>query len=101
MTLSRLALLLAIALLTTEAARAAVPDKVDYARDVLPILSDACYHCHGPDEPPRKAQLRFDTKEGAFRLKDGKSVIVPGKAAESELVRRINSKDPDEMMPPD
>src|SRR3954468_12169333 len=100
MTFARLTLLLAVALLGGRV-RAAVPDKVDYARDVLPILSDACYHCHGPDEKPRKANLRFDTKEGAFRLKDGKAVIVPGKAAESELVRRINSKDSDEMMPPD
>jgi hypothetical protein len=99
MTFTRI-VLLAVALLAGRV-RAAVPDKVDYARDVLPILSDACYHCHGPDEKARKASLRFDTREGAFRLKDGKSVIVPGKATESELVRRINSKDPDEMMPPD
>src|SRR3954469_12668356 len=100
MTFARLTLLLAVALLGGRV-RAAVPDKVDYARDVLPILSDACYHCHGPDEKARKANLRFDTKDGAFRLKDGKSVIVPGKTAESELVRRINSSDPDEKMPPE
>jgi hypothetical protein len=73
---------------------------VDYARDVLPILSDACYHCHGPDEPARKAGLRLDTKDGAFRVKDGTAVIVPGKGAESELIRRITSGDPDEVMPP-
>src|SRR5687768_14004990 len=75
-------------------------DRVDYARDVLPILSDACYHCHGPDEPARKAGLRLDTKEGAFRTKDGVTVIVPGKTSESELVKRITSSDPDEVMPP-
>ncbi len=53
---------------------------VDYARDVLPILSDKCYHCHGPDETGRKGKLRLDTKEGAFRVKN--PVITPGKSAE-------------------
>src|SRR6478735_1672968 len=75
-------------------------DRVDYARDVLPILSDNCYHCHGPDEKARKAKLRLDTKEGAFRIKDDVAVIVPGKADQSELVKRITSQDPDERMPP-
>jgi hypothetical protein len=74
---------------------------VDFGRDVQPILSDKCYHCHGPDETARKAKLRFDTKDGAFRLnKEGKAVIVPGKGAESELVKRLLSKDPDAQMPP-
>src|SRR5215204_4432611 len=78
----------------------AIAQRVDYARDVLPILSDACYHCHGPDEPARKAGLRLDTKDGAFRAKNDVAVIVPGDAVRSELVRRITSADPDEMMPP-
>ena len=73
---------------------------VDYARDVLPILSDTCYHCHGPDEPARKAGLRLDTKDGAFRVKDGVAVIAPGDPSMSELVRRITSTDPDDVMPP-
>lgn len=73
---------------------------VDFSRDILPILSDKCYHCHGPDEQARKAELRFDTKAGAFRVLDGESVIVPGKSAESEFVIRITSTDPEEVMPP-
>ncbi len=73
---------------------------VDFSRDILPILSDKCYYCHGPDEQARKAELRFDTKAGAFRVKDGESVIVPGKSAASELVLRITSTDPEEVMPP-
>ncbi len=73
---------------------------VDFGRDVLPILADKCYHCHGPDESARKAKLRLDTKEGAFRVVDGKAVITAGKSAESELVRRILSTDPEEIMPP-
>ncbi len=72
-------------------------EKVDFARDVLPILSDACFKCHGPDEKARKADLRLDTKEDALR-KDGP--IVPGKSAASRLVERIVSADPDEVMPP-
>lgn len=76
------------------------PSAVDFAREVQPILSDNCYHCHGPDEPARKAKLRLDTKEGAFRVRDGKAVIVPGKPESSDLVARIQSKDPDEVMPP-
>ncbi len=73
---------------------------VDFSRDILPILSDKCYHCHGPDEEARKAELRFDTKEGAFRVLEGHSVIVPGKSAESELITRVTSTDPEEVMPP-
>jgi hypothetical protein len=73
---------------------------IDYSRDVLPILSAKCYHCHGPDEEARQMELRLDQKHGAFRVQDGVAVIVPVKPAESELVRRVTSKDPDEVMPP-
>ncbi|MEA2709234.1 MAG: hypothetical protein QOF78_1835 [Phycisphaerales bacterium] len=82
------------------AAHAASAQTIDYARDVLPILSAKCYKCHGPEETDREKDLRLDKKEGAFRVEDGVAVIVPGKPAESELVRRISSKDPDEVMPP-
>jgi hypothetical protein len=67
---------------------------VRFSRDILPILSENCFQCHGPDDKARKAKLRLDTQEGA------RAVIVPGKSAESELVRRITSDDPDERMPP-
>src|SRR5579883_2371006 len=73
---------------------------VDFGRDILPILSDKCFHCHGPDAKARKANLRFDTKEGAFRLRKGKAVIIPGDSAASELVRRITAEDEAERMPP-
>jgi hypothetical protein len=79
---------------------AGTADQVNFSRDILPILSDNCYHCHGPDEEARKAKLRFDTKEGAFRLKNGKAVIVPGHGEQSELIRRVTAADPDEVMPP-
>ncbi|HEX8911086.1 MAG TPA: DUF1553 domain-containing protein [Humisphaera sp.] len=75
-------------------------EKVNFSRDVLPILSDNCFHCHGPDASHRKAKLRLDTKDGAFRVKDGVAVVAAGKPDESELVKRVLSNDPDEMMPP-
>ncbi len=70
---------------------------VDFNRDVRPILSEACYQCHGPDKARRKGDLRLDTRDGAF-AKTG--VIVAGKPGESELIARISSDDPDESMPP-
>jgi hypothetical protein len=71
---------------------------VSFARDVLPILSDHCFACHGPDAKARKADLRLDVKDEALRKES--PVIVPGKAGDSELVRRVSSADPDEQMPP-
>ncbi|GIW86725.1 MAG: peptidyl-prolyl cis-trans isomerase [Isosphaeraceae bacterium] len=75
--------------------------RVDFNRDVRPILSDACFACHGPDERTRKAGLRLDTREGAFAaLKSGGQAIVPGDPEESELVFRVESDDPTIVMPP-
>ena len=71
----------------------AAADRLDCNRDVRPVLSDACFACHGPDRSKRKGDLRLDTP-------DGKTVVVPGKPAESELVKRITSADKDEVMPP-
>ena len=82
------------------ASMVAAAERVDYDRQILPILSDNCYKCHGPDEGARKAHLRLDTKDGAFSVKDGKAILVPGKSDQSELIRRITSNDPDQHMPP-
>jgi len=77
------------------------PKPVDYSREIRPILSDFCYKCHGPDEKERKAGLRLDTQEGAVaRQESGSAAIVPGKSAESELLQRMLSTDPNEVMPP-
>ena len=72
----------------------AAADEIDFSRDIRPILSDKCFFCHGPDEKKREADLRLDTREGAL----GVLKTEPGKT--SELLRRIGSTDPDEMMPP-
>jgi hypothetical protein len=71
-------------------------DAIDYNRDVRPILSEHCFACHGFDKNQRKADLRLDVRESALEHE----AIVPGKPDESELVARIDSDDPDEVMPP-
>jgi len=81
-------------------AAAADRTAVDFTRDIRPILSNHCFKCHGPDAKTREAELRLDTKAGAFADRDGKKVIVPGKPDASELVRRITAKDADVRMPP-
>src|SRR4051812_414311 len=68
-------------------------ERVDFNRDVRPILSDACFQCHGPDKAKRKGDLRLDSAEG-------KKSVVAGKPGESELFKRITTTDKDEMMPP-
>ncbi|MEW6160563.1 MAG: DUF1549 domain-containing protein, partial [Verrucomicrobiota bacterium] len=78
----------------------AAETKVNFQREILPILSEHCFQCHGPDEKARKAKLRLDLKESAFQQRDNGAVIVPGKSAESELYRRVVHRDPDEIMPP-
>ena len=73
---------------------------VDFTRDVRPILSNACFHCHGPDEDTREAELRLDQRDGLFEDRDGYVLVKPGDHSESELIRRILSDDPDDRMPP-
>jgi hypothetical protein len=72
---------------------------VDFNRDIQPILSENCFFCHGPDKAQRKADLRLDQEKDAKADHDGTTAIVPGKSGESELVRRILSDDPDDVMP--
>ena len=74
--------------------------KVSFTRDIRPILSDKCFHCHGPDAKTREADLRLDTPEGLFNARDGFTPVVPGKPEESDALVRILSHDKDEMMPP-
>lgn len=78
----------------------AAGDEVSFNRDVLPILAENCYACHGPDKAGRKGGLQIHLREEALaKRKSGEHVIVPGKAAESLLVERVTA-DADEIMPP-
>jgi len=75
--------------------------RVDFNQHVRPILSNHCWSCHGPDHAARKAGLRLDQRESATGTTDnGLTAIVPGKSDASELVARIQSHDPEAIMPP-
>ncbi len=76
--------------------------QINFSRDILPILSDHCYSCHGPDEKARKSKLRIDTLEGALgKSKNlGMSIIKPKELFKSELYQRLISQDAKEQMPP-
>ncbi len=75
-------------------------DTLAFNRDIRPILSNACFACHGFDAKERKADLRLDTPEGATADLGGYAAIVPGDPAKSETWLRIVSEDKDEVMPP-
>lgn len=78
-----------------------LPERVQFNRDIRPILSDVCFHCHGPDQNQRKGNLRFDTEAGAFAdLGDDRHAIKAFHPEQSELISRIESTDPDLQMPP-
>ena len=70
--------------------------RIEFNRDIRPILSENCFLCHGPDKGHRKAKLRLDDRAIAVE----KEAIVPGKPEKSELVARVNNPNPDDVMPP-
>jgi hypothetical protein len=91
---------LAFTLTALNAAESTRVGKVEFNRDVRPILSENCYACHGFDPKHREADLRLDTFEGATEDRDGSRGIVPGDVAKSDAWQRIISDDKDEVMPP-
>lgn len=75
--------------------------EVDFNREVRPILVRGCFKCHGPDEKARQAGLRLDRRESAISpVESGNTAIVPGQPEASEVVRRIQSTDDADRMPP-
>ena len=81
-------------------ATASAATKLDFNRDIRPILSDNCFACHGFDAKKRKADLRLDVAESAFKAIDGAFPIKPGNPEISTIIQRILTKDEDEVMPP-
>nr|WP_143547757.1 PSD1 and planctomycete cytochrome C domain-containing protein [Rhodopirellula sp. SM50] len=67
------------------------PATLDFAADIRPILSDACYHCHGPDA---------NAREGGFRLDDRQEALDSGVLSSGDMLERLTSDDPDVRMPP-
>lgn len=83
--------------LAAEGTSAADPD---FTRDIRPILSENCFHCHGPDDGSRATELRLDTRAGLEGRIDDQPVVAAGDPAASLLYQRITSTDPDVRMPP-
>lgn len=76
--------------------------KVDFNRDIQPVMADTCFRCHGFDQQARKARLRLDVRAEAMRpAKSGAIPIVPGKPQDSEVIRRLFTEDADDRMPPE
>ena len=71
-------------------------ERLQFNRDIRPILSDNCFFCHGPDKNTRKADLRLDVREDALAQK----AFVPGQPEKSDLIERILSGDAEQLMPP-
>jgi hypothetical protein len=82
----------------------ALPEVVSFNEHIQPILSDTCYHCHGPDSgtrEPKKEPLRLDRPEYAFAKRESGTIIIkPGDPAASEIIKLIKEKDEDLIMPP-
>lgn len=81
---------------------AAGEEPIDFNRDIRPLLSGNCFHCHGPDAESREAGLRLDEREGAVaELDSGMAAVVPGKPDESELLARLVGDEFVRMPPPE
>ena len=104
MNISRLGAFLLSFTVTLIRARAEVAPgatKIEFNRDIRPIFSDTCFHCHGPDKHTRKGDLRLDLRDEALKpAKSGEIPIVPGQPDKSEVLRRILTDDKDDLMPP-
>jgi hypothetical protein len=74
--------------------------RIQFNRDIRPVLAATCFPCHGPDAALRKADLRLDDEASVKAERDGYRIVMPGKPGDSELVRRIVSRDDTERMPP-
>ena len=95
----RMSLSVGSLLLFVTAAGAA--EKVDFNRDIRPILSNACFRCHGPDAAVREAELRLDIPDGLFGKRNGKAAVLAGHPERSELMHRISHADVEKRMPPE
>ncbi|MEP4682696.1 MAG: c-type cytochrome domain-containing protein, partial [Rhodopirellula bahusiensis] len=75
-------------------------ETVDFSSQVRPILSDRCFHCHGPDADNQDSEFRLDSQENLVADLGGYAGVVPGDLEASELIARIRSEDESDMMPP-
>src|SRR6185295_9083193 len=81
--------------------RVEIPERIEFNRDIRPILFENCVKCHGSDAKARKGNLRLDTKEGAFaEIEKGRVALTPRDLEKSELWKRVTTSDRDDLMPP-
>ena len=73
-------------------------ERIDFNRDIRPLLSDNCFACHGPDANHREADLRLDQRDSLLDVE--RAIVISENPDESELLARIISDDPDVKMPP-
>ena len=71
-------------------------ERIQFNRDIRPILAENCFHCHGPDGSHREGELRLDVRDDAVRM----LAIIPGDATKSHLMERVLTSDESELMPP-
>ncbi len=93
-------ILLIIALFSAGVRHGRAESKIDFNRDIRPILSGKCFACHGPDEAERAADLRLDTQDGSREDLGGYAAVSPGDAEDSELIFRVTTDDDNDIMPP-
>ena len=74
--------------------------EIGFNRDIRPILSENCFYCHGQDPKHREAKLRLDVRAEATLERDGVTAVVPGHPEKSEMIRRLLTRDADDLMPP-
>src|SRR5215213_10174164 len=98
--MSRFAPVMSAALLIGGILCRADDNTVDYGRDVRPILSENCFHCHGQDSRKRMAELRLDNFEGATAVRGKRAALVPGHPEQSGIIERITAEQPARRMPP-
>ncbi len=91
----------ACALLTLVLPLALTAQTVNFSREILPLLSDKCFSCHGADPSTRMAGLRLDTREEATKPRRGKAAVMPGKPEDSLIMARIAPANPNSIMPPE
>lgn len=92
--------LVSLGMLVATFSAAAEPDKLSFNQHVRPILANVCFQCHGPDDKKRDGDLRLDVRADAIADRGGYAAITPGKPDASAIWERINSTDPDTVMPP-
>ena len=82
---------------------AASQEDIRFNRDIRPLLSDRCFHCHGPDKSNRKARLRLDRADGpdgSYRIRNNSQAIKPGSLEDSAIWYRLTTENADDVMPP-